>query len=88
MTYQCHAPVKTVEMPLFERVKKTQCERLLEHFSKGKSITSLEAYIKFGITQLGTRISELEEKGYRFTRPRIKTETGKTVCRYSLKKED
>lgn len=86
MGYPCHAPVKKEDMPLFERVKKTQCERLLAHFDTGKSITSLEAYIEFGITQLGTRISELEEKGYRFARPRIKTESGKTVCRYSLER--
>lgn len=79
-------PVKTMDLPLFERTKKTQCERLLAHFFAGNSITSLEAYIEFGITQLGTRISELEEKGHRFARPRIKTETGKTVCSYSLER--
>jgi len=80
------APVKTEALPLFEQPKKTQCERLLAHFDEGGSITSLEAYIEFGITQLATRISELEEKGHRFARPRIKTATGKTVCRYSLER--
>ena len=76
-------PVKT-DLPLF--TKRTQCERLLAHFNDGKSITSLKAYLEFGITQLGTRLSELEEKGHRFARPRIKTESGKTVCSYSLER--
>ncbi len=86
MNYPCHAPVEADEFPLFEEIKRTQCERLLAHFNDGGSITSLEAYTKFGITQLATRISELEGKGHRFARPRIKTETGKTVCRYSLER--
>ncbi len=62
---------------------KTECERLLKHFKAGGTLTSFEAYAKFGITQLGRCISDLERAGYRFKRPRVKI-NDKIVCRYSL----
>jgi hypothetical protein len=46
----------------------SQKQRLLEHFTNGHSITSLESFITLGITQLATRISELEDKGYKIKR--------------------
>lgn len=45
---------------------KTQKEKIIEHIEKYGSITSFEAYMDLGITQLATRISELKEKGYEF----------------------
>ncbi|MEY2630771.1 MAG: hypothetical protein RLZZ469_1668 [Bacteroidota bacterium] len=45
-------------------MKLSQTERLLKHFMDGGSITSLQAYSKLGITQLGTRIFELKQDGY------------------------
>lgn len=45
---------------------KTQKEKIIEHIKKHGSITSFEAYMDLGITQLATRISELKEKGYEF----------------------
>lgn len=45
---------------------KTQKEKIIEHIKKYGSITSFEAYMDLGITQLATRISELKEKGYEF----------------------
>lgn len=65
----------------------TQTDRLLNHFLVGNTITSMEAYQNFGITQLGRCISDLEGKGYVFERPRIKLENGKIVCRYKLIKK-
>ena len=39
----------------------TQKQKLISHFKNGGKITSFEAYLNFGITQLATRIKELEE---------------------------
>lgn len=77
------------EIPLNPSVKEkqTQCERLLEHFKAGGTITSYAAYLKFGITQLGRCINDLEREGYVFERPRIRLGSGKIVCRYKLKRK-
>jgi hypothetical protein len=44
--------------------QRTQIIKYLEEFG---SITSYEAYIDLGVTQLSTRLSELKEQGYYFT---------------------
>lgn len=38
--------------------------RLLEHFEKNHTITSMEAFKLFGITRLSARIFELRALGY------------------------
>lgn len=38
--------------------------RILEHFKKYGTLTSMEAFQTYGITRLAARISELREKGY------------------------
>ena len=43
--------------------KTSQVNRLLAHFNGGGTVTSFEAYERFGITQLGARIKELEARG-------------------------
>lgn len=43
-----------------------QRERILDYINNFGSITSYEAYIDLGITQLATRIKELKEQGYKF----------------------
>lgn len=43
---------------------KNQCQRVLEYMQKHGSITSFEATLKLGITQLGARLGELEEMGF------------------------
>lgn len=45
---------------------KTQKEKIIEHIKNNGSITSFDAYMDLGITQLATRISELKEQGYEF----------------------
>lgn len=50
----------------------TQHERILKYCDDFGSITSYEAYIELGITQLATRIKELEETGITFERKREK----------------
>jgi len=66
--------------------KKTKIDRLLAHFKDGGNITTFEAYTKFGITQLGRSISDLEKKGHSFNRPKVLV-NGIEVCRYSLIKD-
>lgn len=50
-------------MPLKPLKGNSQCARLLAHLKAGGSVTSYEAYAKFGITQLAARITELEARG-------------------------
>ena len=44
----------------------TQKEMILKYINDFGSITSFQAYADLGVTQLGTRIRELKEKGYVF----------------------
>ena len=55
----------------------TQKELILKYINDFGSITSFQAYTDLGVTQLGTRIKELKDKGYTF-----KTEPQKTNNRY------
>lgn len=43
-----------------------QRELVVDYIKSFGSITSYEAYIDLGITQLATRIKELKEQGYTF----------------------
>lgn len=45
---------------------KTQKEKIIEHIKKYGSITSYEAYMDLGITQLGARLDQLKKDGYEF----------------------
>lgn len=44
-----------------------QRQMVLQYIHEHGSITSYEAYIDLGITQLATRIKELKEEGYQFS---------------------
>lgn len=48
-------------------MKINQRQKVLDYINKWGSITSYQAYIDLGITQLATRISELKAQGYEFT---------------------
>lgn len=50
----------------------TQCKRIIDYIRENGHITSLEAYEKLKITQLGARITDLESRGFEFNRPRYK----------------
>ncbi len=47
-------------------MKITQRQKIINYIRQFGSITSYEAYIDLGITQLATRIKELKEQGYEF----------------------
>jgi hypothetical protein len=63
----------------------SQKQRILSHLKSGGKITSFDSYLFFGITQLATRISELEDSlGVEFNRKWIK-KNGKRFIEYSYK---
>lgn len=62
--------------------KPTQREEVLSYMRDYGSISTFEAYTELGVTQLGARIKELENKGYqigRLKRVRVSGRTGKQV---------
>lgn len=59
-----------------------QRQMILQYIKDFGSITSYQAYIDLGITQLATRIKELKEQGYNFNTEWIskKNRYGKNVA--------
>lgn len=55
------------------RENPTQRERVLQYIRDNGSITSYEAFLKIGCTQVATRISELKSRGYKFRKERVNT---------------
>ncbi len=49
-------------------MKINQKQRIINYIRQFGSITSRDAYIDLGITQLGARIDELERDGYSFVK--------------------
>lgn len=64
----------------------SQCKMIEEHLQKGLSITQLDALRMFGCFRLASRIHDLRDKGYNIIANKIKTNSGKWVCEYTLKK--
>jgi hypothetical protein len=62
--------------------KLNQKEQILKYIKDFGSITSYQAYIDLGVTQLATRIKELKEQGYSFNTEWIskKNRYGKPVA--------
>ena len=52
--------------------KMTQREMILKYIHDFGHITSWQAYIDLGVTQLGSRIFELKEQGYIFRKENVK----------------
>ena len=53
--------------------KVTQRDRILDYIRREGFITSWDAYKELGVSQLGTRIFELKERGYKFKKERVNT---------------
>lgn len=68
-----------------------QHQKIIDYLEKNDNITSFTAYTILHITQLATRITELEKQGYLFSRRwdyNINQEgEKKRFIRYSLEKE-
>lgn len=73
-------------------MRTNQREKVLNYITQHGSITSYQAYLELGITQLATRISELKEQGYKFTDEWVtkKNRDGTVVSfkKYMLVKEE
>jgi hypothetical protein len=69
----------------------TQKDRVLQYIRETGSITRAEGFTQLGITELASRIGELEDQGYRFEREPLigKNRYGDTVryIRYKLKEQ-
>ena len=61
----------------------TQVEQVLEHLKEHGSITSMEAFQKFGCTRLASTIFWLRKKGYRIDTTEEKGKRG-YYARYKL----
>lgn len=70
----------------------TQGQRIIQYIEDFGSITSMQAYMDLGVTQLATRIKELSDSGVEFERETIKSTNryGDPVhfTKYSLKKKE
>lgn len=55
----------------------TQKQRVLEHLKDGNTITSYEAMVNMGISDLPKRVSELRRDGYNIT-----SRTGHSINEY------
>lgn len=55
--------------------KHTQCDMLIEHFSRGKPITQIEALNLYGILRLASRVNDLKSRGYKVYKQMIPVKT-------------
>lgn len=53
--------------------KPTQCERVIQYIKDFGFITTWQAYQELGVTRLASRIFDLKEQGYIFSKKRVTT---------------
>lgn len=63
----------------------SQCDRILEHLSHGRTLTPLEALDLFGSFRLAARIEQLRSRGHVIDCELIELSSGKIVANYSIK---
>lgn len=51
----------------------TQCSRIVKYIQDFGSITTWQAFTDLGVARLGSRLFDLKEKGYVFSKERIQT---------------
>jgi len=59
-----------------------QNQTVLKHLKARKSLTRMQAFTKYGICELSSRIGELESQGYVIPRRPLKLKSGKIVTEY------
>ena len=65
----------------------TQCKKIVDYIRENGHITSLEAAKYLNITQLCSRIIDLESRGFVFNKPRFKVGNCKNpITHYSIVK--
>jgi hypothetical protein len=65
-------------------MKHTQCEQILQHLKAGHTITTMQAFQRFGITRLPDRVRDLRNKGVTVYAEMIRLASGKRVAKYQL----
>lgn len=65
----------------------TQNEMLLHHMRVHGSVTTMEAFSKYGVTRLSARIWELRKAGHTIVRMMEKNDNGKTYARFFLRED-
>lgn len=77
----CNPPTSVViHINQAEKKHMTQRDRVLKYIQDFGYITSWDAYMNLGVTQLATRIFELKEEGYEFDKEWVTTKN-----RYGVK---
>jgi hypothetical protein len=69
-------------------MKQSQSRRLLKHFRDGQKITTMESFIRFGITSLHRRLSDLRERGHVIEDCWIDLPSGKRVKQYWMNEKE
>lgn len=64
--------------------KESQNKKIMAHFKRGLSITTLEAFERYRICRLSERIRELQKSGVRIAKGWEVTPGNCRVMRYSL----
>ena len=62
----------------------SQEQQILKDLEKGKRITALDAFKKYGCLRLAARIREIKNAGYNVDKNMVK-KTGKTFASYYLR---
>lgn len=62
----------------------TQCDKLLEHFLRGGTLTVAEALSQYGIYALSQRVGELKREGVPIDAEMVETPGGARVARYRM----
>lgn len=65
-----------------------QSQAVLDYLRKNKTITSMEAITKLGITRLAAKIYALRERGIAIDKETIAVKKGVYVARYSLSAQE
>lgn len=72
-------------------LRMTQCEKVLRHLRDFGSITTMDAFIEYGITRLASRVYDLRREGHdiegKFETSLNRYGEKVTYCRYRLKGE-
>jgi hypothetical protein len=62
----------------------SQCNLVLNHLQRGRSLTPAAAMHLFDIYRLAARVHDLKRRGHRIRSQRIRLSSGSYVAQYSL----
>lgn len=62
----------------------TQCQIILKHLEKKKTITTMQAFELYKITRLSGRIYDLRARGYQIEKTMKKSNAGARYAEYRL----